>query len=148
MLRARRVSSSAAASALEALFGQAKVLTTTLTGNLQSTSTSSAAAAFSSSASSQQPLFVPWTSRGECFPSTSTGGEEMEVPIGAAFAGEPALIIGGRRSESSTLSPSSSALHFAAASPFRSSLWQQQRRWMAVPKKKVREKIQTKREGQ
>lgn len=140
MLRARRASSSATASALEALFGQAKVLTPT--GNLQSTSTltSPAFAAFSSSfASSQPPLSVPWTSRGECPPSTSTGGEEIEIPFGAAFAGEmrTALIIGGRQSsESST--PSSSL--FAAASPFQSSLWQQQRRWMAVPKKKVRER--------
>lgn len=142
MLRARRASSSAAASALEALlFGQAKVLTPT--GNLQSTSTSSAFAAFSSSASSQQPLSVPWTSRGEFPPSTSTGGEATEIPAGAAFAGEmqTALIIGGRQSSES---PTLSSSLFAAASPFQSSLWQQQRRWMAVPKKKVREeKIKT-----
>jgi len=137
MLRARASSSSSAAATLEALFGRAEVLTTTMTTTsiLPSTVSTSSSAAFSSSSPSSQSLFAPWTSRGECPPSTSTGGEATEGPM-REFAGQPALIFGGRCSESSTLS---SAL-FASASPFQNSLWQQQRRWMAVPKKKVRER--------
>ena len=137
MLRARASSSSSAAATLEALFGRAEVLTTTMTTTsiLPSTVSTSSSAAFSSSSPSSQSLFAPWASRGECPPSTSTGGEATDGPM-REFAGQPALIFGGRCSESSTLS---SAL-FASASPFQNSLWQQQRRWMAVPKKKVRER--------
>ena len=142
MLRARASSSSAAAT-LEALFGRAEVLTTTMTTTsiLPTTVSTSSSAAFSSSSPSSQSLFAPWASRGECPPSTSTGGEATDGPM-REFAGQPALIFGGRCSESSTLS---SAL-FASASPFQNSLWQQQRRWMAVPKKKVRERESTDRE--
>lgn len=145
MLRARAsfASASAAAAALEALFiGKANVLVAlaaTTTSIFQSSTSTSATAAFSSSCCSQQISLAPWKSRGECDASTST---DAEGPIGFCREEEPALIMGGRHSELTTTlsfsSSSSSSSSLFAASSFQHSLWQQQRRWMAVPKKKVR----------
>lgn len=158
MLRLR-----ATKSALEALVGEARALalgtsfpsmtsTSSAVVSSSSSNTSHSNASFSSSSysSSSSSTKGPEEER-ECSTSATTRDESalfaLDCPTfsmtTSTAAAEPTLIIGGRWNEAfasssscSVLSPSQSAS--ATSSAYHGLLWQQQRRWMAVPKKKVR----------